>query len=107
MERLSAHEQKTVLYSIIRILSDFPLSTNGPNQGSRRVGQSKSIGGVAALIRAIVGDVKILLDYLVEWLVGISADAVAYVHIAHRAVIAALSSIPGEYLSSALQFSYP
>ena len=107
MERLSAHEQKSLLYSIIRILSGMHLSTDGPTQDSRLVDQNKAIGGVAALIRAIVGDVQILLDYLVEWLVGVSADAVAYMHIAHRAVIAALSSIPGEYLSSALQFSYP
>ena len=107
MKRLSAHEQKTLLFSIIRILSEMHLSTNGPIQDLRRVGQSKAIGGVAALIKAIVEDVQTLQDFLVEWLVGVSADAVGYVHIAHRAVTAVLSSIPGEYLNSALQFSYP
>lgn len=104
MARLSAHAQKTLLYSIIRILSEMHLSIKGPPQDSRREGQCRAIGGVAALIRAIVGDVQILQDYLVEWLVGVSAVAVGHVHIAHRAVTAALCSIPGEYLNSALQF---
>lgn len=49
-----------------------------------------------ALVRAIIGDVPTLHDDLVEWLVGLSANAVGQVHNAHRAVIAALSSIPGE-----------
>ena len=93
MSTLSAHEQKTLLYSIIRILSKEYLSTEGPAQ---------AIGGVAALIRAIVGVVPALQDDLVEWLVGLSADAVGQVHKAHRAVIAALSSISGGYLDSVL-----
>lgn len=105
MERVSAHEQKTLLYCIIRILSEMHLFTNGPTQDLRREGQSKAVEGAAALIKAVVGDLQLLLDYLVEWLVGVSADAVAYGHVAHRAVIAALSSIPGEYLSSAPYFS--
>ena len=100
MKRLSPHEQKTLLFSIIRILSEMHLSTDGPTQDLRRVGQSKAIGGVAALIRAIVEDDQVLQDFLVEWLVGVFADAVGYVHIAHRAVTAALSSIAGEYLIS-------
>lgn len=103
MTRLSAHDQRTLLYSIIRILSKQHLPTEGPSQGSRREGQGKAIGGVAALVRAIVGDVSTLQDNLVEWLVGVSADAVGQVHNAHRAVTAALSSIPGKYSDSALQ----
>ena len=102
MSTLSAHEQKTLLYSIIRILSKQYLSTEGPSQGWKREDQSQAIGGVAALIRAIVGVVPALQDDLVEWLVGLSADAVSQVHEAHRAVIAALSSISGGYLDSVL-----
>lgn len=107
MERLSANEQKTLLFSIIRILSEMQLSTDGPTQDLRRVGQSTAIGGVAALIKAILDDVQILQDFLVEWLVGVSADAVGYVHITHRAVTVALSSIPGEYLNLELQYFIP
>ena len=103
MARLSAREQKTLLYSIIRILSSHHLLTEGPLRDSRHEGQSKVIGGVAALITAIVGDVPTLQDDLVEWLVGISADAVGQVHNAHRAVIASLSSTPSKYLDSVLQ----
>ena len=103
MARLSAREQKILLYSIIRALSNHHLLTEGPLRDSRHEGQSKVIGGVAALITAIVGDVPTLQDDLVEWLVGISADAVGQVHNAHRAVIASLSSTPSEYLNSALQ----
>ena len=44
-----------------------------------------------------------LQDNLVEWLVGVSADAVGQANSAHRAVIVALSSIPGLCLESALQ----
>lgn len=101
MARLSAHEQNILLYSIIRILSKQHLSTEGPSRISRREAESKTIGGVAALVKAIVRDIPILQDSLVEWLVGLSADAVGQVHNAHRAVIAALSSLPSEYLDSA------
>ena len=95
MARLSAHEQKTLLYSEIRILAKLHMSTEDSSQYSRRDGQSKAIGGVASLLRAMVGDVPILQSSLIEWLVGLSAEAVGQVHNAHRAVIAALSSIPG------------
>lgn len=107
MTRLSAHEQKTLLYSIIRTLSKqhLPTETESSSRDSRREGQSKAIGGVAAFIGTIVADIPTLQDDLVEWLVGVSADAVGQVHNAHRAVIAALSSIPSEYLGSALQYS--
>lgn len=102
MAKLSAHEQKTLLYSIIRISSQHHLPMEGPSRDSGREGQGKAIGGVAALIRAIVGNVPTLQDDLVEWLVGVSADAVGQVHNAHRAVIAALSSIPKQ-VTKALQ----
>ena len=103
--RLSAHEQRNFLYSLIRILSKQHLRTEAPFQGPKREGQSKAIGGVASLLRAIVGDIPSLQDNLVDWLVGVSADAVGHVHSAHRAVIAALSSIPGLYLGPVLQCS--
>ena len=102
--RLSAREQKTFLYSVIRVLSKQQLQPAASSTNPPREGQSKAIGGVASLLGAIVGDVPSLQDNLVEWLVGLSADAVGQVHNAHRAVIAALSSIPGMYLELALQY---
>ena len=97
LARLSAHEQRSLLYSIIRILSKENLRTEVPSQHPKREGQSKAIGGIASLIRAMVRDVPILQDNLVEWLIGVSADAVGQLHNAHRAVIVALSSVPGLY----------
>ena len=102
--KLSAREQRTSLYSVIRVLSNQQLQTAALSQHPKREGQSKAIGGVASLLAAIVEDVPSLQDNLVEWLVGLSADAVGQVHNAHRAVIAALSSIPGLYLEPALQY---
>ena len=93
--RLSEHEQRTFLYSVIRILSKQHLRTEVQLQDPTREVQRKAIGGVASLLREIVGEVPSLQDDLVEWLVGVAADAVGQVHGAHRAVIAALSSIPG------------
>lgn len=107
LAKLSVHEQKTLLYSIIRILSKQHLRNDFPSQYPNREGQSKTIGGVGSLLRAIVGSVPNLLENLVEWLVGVSADAVGQLHNAHRAVIVALSSIPGLYKESALQCVHP
>ena len=101
--RLSVHEQRTFLYSVIRILSKQHLRTEVSSQNVKGDGQKKAIGGVASLLRAIAGDVPSLQDNLVEWLVGVSADAVGQANSAHRAVIVALSSIPGLCLESALQ----
>ena len=95
MARLSAHEQKALLYAEIWILSKQHLSTEDSSQYSSRGGQTKAIGGVASLLKALVGDIPILQNNLIEWLVGVSPEAVGQVHNVHRAVIAALSSIPG------------
>ena len=100
-------EQKTLLYAIIRISSEQHLHPEVTIQDSRPESQIAAVGGVAALIRAIVGDIPTLKDNLIEWLVGVSADAVSQVHNAHRAMIVALFSIPGECLDSALQCLIP
>ena len=96
MTRLSEHDQKTLLYSLIRSLSKQHLPTESPSSDLRIEGQSKAIGGAAALIAAIVGDAPILRDHLIEWLVGVSADAIGQVHVLHRAVTAAISIHPGK-----------
>ena len=106
ISRLSIHDQKTLLYSLIRILSKQHLQTEVSPRDSRREGQSKAIGGVAAVIKAIVGVVPTLQDHLGEWLGGISAIAVGQGHTTHRAVIAVSSTIPGEHLNAGLQYLY-
>ena len=106
ISRLSIHDQKTLLYSLIRTLSKQQLPTEGSPRDSRHEGQSKAIGGVAAVIKAIVGIVPTLQEHLGEWLGGISAIAVGQGHTTHRAVIAVSSTIPGEYLDAGLQYLY-
>ena len=96
------HDQKTLLYSLIRILSKQHLQTEVSPRDSRRESQSKAVGGVAAVIKAIVGVIPTLQDHLGEWLVGISATAVSQGHTTHRAVIAVSSTIPGEYSDAGL-----
>ena len=100
ISRLSAHEQKTWLYSLIRILSKQHLLIEDPSQYLMREDQGKAVGGVSSLLGAIVGDVSTLQDNLVEWLIGVSADAIGHVHNAHRAVVAALSLLPGSFMVS-------
>ncbi len=104
---LSTREQKILLYTVIGLLSKQHLPTETSSQTATREGQSKAIGGVASLVRAIVEHSATLQDDLVEWLVGVSAEAVGQVHNAHRAVMAALSSIPGLYSELALLSKFP
>ncbi len=92
---LSAHEQKTFLYSIIRALSKRHLSVSDSSQNHGDVG-AKARGGVAALLVAFTQSTPRVQDLLVDWLVGTSVEAVKYNHNTHRAVVAALSRDNGE-----------
>ena len=97
MSNLSAHEQKSQLYSIIRTLSKRHLSHYGPT-GAEGDSDGRAQGGVAALLTALIETTHMHQDLLVDWLVGTSAEAVSHNHNVHRAVIAALSSHTGRFL---------
>lgn len=92
MTDLSTHEQKTLLFSMIRILSRRYLIFDGarPNSPSSK-SNVPVIDAVAAVIAIFIKAVPSLKRYLIEWLVSVSADAVGHNHITHRAIIAALS----------------
>lgn len=92
---ISAHEQKTFFYSIIRALSKRHLSGSDSSQNNRIDG-AKARGGVAALLVAFTQSIPSVQDLLVDWLVGTAAEAVNYNHNTHRAVVAALSLDNGE-----------
>ena len=92
---LSAHEQKTFLYSILRALSKRHLSVSDSSQNNRDVG-TKARGGVAALLVGFTRRTPSVQDLLVDWLTGTSAEAINYNHNTHRAVVAALSRDNGE-----------
>ena len=92
---LSTHEQKTLFYSIIRVLSRKHLAGSDTSQNNGGDG-AKARGGVAALLVAFTQSIPSVQDLLVGWLVGTSAEAVNYNHNTHRAVVAALSHDNGE-----------
>ena len=92
---LSAHEQKTFLYAMIRALSKRHLSVSDSSQNNGDL-EAKARGGVAALLVVFTQSTPSLQDLLVDWLVGTSAEAVYYNHNTHRAVVATLSREHGE-----------
>lgn len=102
---LSAHEQKTIFYSIIRALSKRHLSGSDSSQNNISDG-AKARGGVAALLVALTQNIPSVQHLLVDWLVGTFAEAVNYNHNTHRALVAALSHDNGEpFCFSALCYS--
>lgn len=102
---LSAHEQKTFLYSFIRALSKRHLTVSDSIH-NKDLG-AKARGGVAALLIAFAQSIPSVQDLLIDWLVGTSAEAVKYNHNTHRAVVAALSHENGEPFSfSTLSYAH-
>lgn len=96
MSRLSALEQKTLVYALIRVL-DFPSSRKTISDAG-----SKVLGGIAALLSALVDHNPILQGALIEWLVGGSSNAAGQSLVVHRAVITALSRNNGESLDASI-----
>ena len=96
---LSAHEQKTFFYSMIRALSKKHLSVSDSSRNNGDI-EAKARGGVTALLVAFTQSTPSLQDLLIDWLVGTSAEAVNYNHNTHRAVVAALSREHGEPFNS-------
>ena len=85
--QLHAHEQKLLLYSLIRVLSTRQLNDN-----------SEYLRGAAAVISALCADSASLRDQSVGWLFGNSPEAVVHSHATRRAVVLALSSDVGKWL---------
>ena len=102
---LSAHEQRTFFYSIIRALSRRHLSVSDSSQNMDL--SAKARGGVAALLVAFTQSIPSVQALLIDWLVGTSAEAVNYNHNTHRAVVAALSHDNGEpFCFSTLSYAH-
>lgn len=88
---LAVHEQKQLLYTLLRLLSRRLISEVDKYARSNSKFEDKAIGGVAALLATLVYDSSSLHDLLVNWLIGPSAEAAAQNHKAHQAVILTLS----------------
>ena len=89
--RLSVNEQKTLLYTLIEILSKEQLS----GAEAKNKNEAKILGAVSALVAAIVDGSSNLQASLADWLVGLSAVAPAYNHVTHRAIVAVLAKSEG------------
>lgn len=96
VHRLHVHEQRTVLYSMIRIVSKRCLSVDKPfNLLDTRAPENSTVNGLAGLLAALTQDKSALKDALVEWLTGLSGEGTAHSHDIHRAVMAAIAPDQG------------
>ena len=95
LRSLAFPEQKSYLYSLIRILSKRHLSHKGNEEIYGKGSKNGALNGVSALIALFVEGNPQLQDALVGWLAGTSADSVSQSHDTHRAVIVAISSDKG------------
>ncbi|KAL9102760.1 MAG: hypothetical protein Q9163_002122 [Psora crenata] len=80
MQDLHGHEQKTLLYSLIRALSNQQVDD-----------KLKHLRGAAAVISALSADVPSLQSQLIQWLTGSSPEAVGHSHATRRTVVLSLA----------------
>lgn len=100
IKNLGAQEQKTFLYSLLRILSKHRLSSfTGNLSDDEQQEHTRILCGAGALIWCLVKDSDILKDALISWLIGVSGDGIAQEKAIRRAVIAALSIDHGRELN--------
>ena len=81
---LSSYEQRSLLYSIIRVLSKKQPKYD-----------KKVLEGSAALLSGLVGDDSPLQEQLASWLVGTSPEAIGHGNFMQRTVILAFSTHMG------------
>jgi telomere length regulation protein len=94
-EHLAIFEKIKILTSILLLMNKRFLTTPKP-------AQQRVIGGLAHLLKVIIGENVRLLDYLVDWLAGVSGGSVGFELAVRRAVIATLSTF-GDYQEQALK----
>ena len=95
VQALANHEQRTILYAILRIVAKTspPASDNG-----------KRIAGIAALLRSFVEDSPYLLEALLDWLTSLEGGAVGSNSTTRRAAVATLSMFTGQSSYGSLLF---
>lgn len=99
IKHLGAHEQRTFLHSILRILSKRHLGdTRSGIHDEKQQDYSKALRGAAALISNLVENNKILKDGLADWLTGMSGDDIGEEINVRRTVISALANDHGGLL---------
>ena len=87
-----------MLYALIRILEKKNLSLSDEKAESPG---ANSLGAAAALLSDFVGDSPAKKLIMIEWLAGVSAEAIRHGSAAHRTVVLVLSR-DGESVYTAL-----
>lgn len=106
IQRLGVYEQKSFLYSLLRILSRRHLGgTSGGKHDEVRQDCSKALKGAAALIWKLAKNSTVLKDGLVDWLSGVSGDGIGQEINVRRAVVSALADDHGRLFISTIDFS--
>ena len=93
---LPAHEQRTILYVLIEVLSKERLNPEASSAKSKTQVGTKIQKGVAALLATLITGNPDLQASLTDWLVNVSANAATQNHIAHRAVIVVIAKYSGQ-----------
>ena len=95
VQALANHEQRTVLYAILRIVAKTlrPATDDG-----------KRIAGIAALLKAFVEESPYLLEALLDWLTSLDGGAAGSNRPTRRAAVATLSMFPGQSFHGSLKF---
>lgn len=101
---LSANEQKSILYTLIEIVSKLKLQFGSSSDKAKSQVEAEALGASAALVAAIVESSSNLQASLTDWLVSLPAVAPAQSHHAHRAVIAVVANSKGASLIQILVF---
>ena len=97
LHRLQTHEQRSTIFSILRIVSRrFLPASEQSESGSTSQFNDKAIGGIAALMTDLVGDSTDLRDALQDWLLGVSGGGIGSDIDTRRAVIASISVDQGK-----------
>ncbi|KAI9879960.1 MAG: telomere binding protein [Pleopsidium flavum] len=92
LNHLLAHERRTFLYSLLRIMPKKFMIMSKLSDDNRDVREDMAIGGAAALIAGVIKDNNELTDSLITWLSGPSGGGVGADVSIRRAALAALSN---------------
>ena len=96
--RSSNHEQRSIIYSLLRIISKYHKLNDGfPNSDKQLHERDRIVCGAAALVARLARDSSNIGDALVDWVVGTFGDGASFGVGIRRAVVAALSSNQGKY----------
>ncbi len=106
LSHLLAHEQRTFLYSLLRILPKKLMIISKPSDADRDVREHTAIGGAAALIAGIIEDNDELRDGLVTWLIGVSGGGVGVDVSIRKAALATLSNDLGSWYALIVSCSW-